>query len=260
MNKGLVLSGGGMRGIAHIGAIRALEEQGYSPTHIAGTSSGAIVGALYSHGYNWKEILDFFKTAQIFNLTNFALNKPGFIDSEKLYASFKSYLPEDNFNSLKKNLFITTTNLLDGTLEIFSQGELIKTILASAAFPGIFTPVEFNGNTYIDGGTINNFPVDILKGKCDQIIGIYLSQFQILEKNNLKYSFSILERAFQIKSAYISMQKFADCDLIVFPKDLTNYGTFYVKNADAIFKLGYESAMKILKSKKGMQLLNTNQD
>jgi len=259
MNKGLILSGGGMRGIAHIGAIKALEELGYSPTHIAGTSSGAIVGALYAQGYNSEEILEFFKTAQIFNLTNFALNKPGFIDSEKLYESFKSYLPEDNFNSLKKHLFITATNLLDGTLEIFNQGALIKAILASSAFPGIFTPVIFNGNTYIDGGTVNNFPVDILKGKCHKIIGIYLSQFQILEKNNLKYSFSILERAFQIKSAHISMQKFADCDLIIFPKDLKNYGTFYLKNADAIYKLGYESAMKALKSKKGMELLHTTE-
>ncbi len=248
MNKGLVLSGGGMRGIAHIGAIKALEENGYSPTHIAGTSAGAIVGALYAKGYHATEILDFFKTAQIFNLTNFALNKPGFIDSEKLYANFKSYLPEDTFESLKKHLFITATNLLDGTLEVFESGKLITPILASAAFPGVFTPVKFNDKTYIDGGTINNFPVDILKDKCDQIVGIYLSPFEILEKNNLKYSFSILERAYRIKSASISMNKFSDCDLVIFPKDLNNYGTFYVKNADAIFNLGYETAQKAIQS------------
>lgn len=256
MNKGLVLSGGGMRGIAHIGAIKALEENGYFPTHIAGTSAGAIVGALYAKGYNPTEILDFFKTAQIFNFANFALNKPGFIDSEKLYASFKSYLPEDTFESLKKYLFITATNLLDGKLEIFENGELIKAILASAAFPGVFTPVKFNDKTYIDGGTINNFPVDILKDKCDQIVGVYLSPFQILETNNLKYSFSILERAFQIKSASISMKKFSDCDLVIFPRDLSNYGTFYVKNADAIFDLGYETAQKAIQSK--MDVLNLN--
>jgi len=249
MNKGLVLSGGGMRGIAHIGAIKALEENGYSPTHIAGTSAGAIVGALYAKGYNASEILDFFKTAQIFNLTNFALNKPGFIDSEKLYTTFKSYLPEDTFESLNKYLYITATNLLDGTLEVFERGELITAILASAAFPGVFTPVKFNNKTYIDGGTINNFPVDILKEKCEQIVGVYLSPFQILEENNLKYSFSILERAFQIKAASSSIQKFSDCDLVIFPKDLSSYGTFYVKNADAIFDLGYQTAQKAIQSK-----------
>lgn len=256
MNRGLILSGGGMRGIAHIGAIKALNEHGFFPTHIAGTSSGAIVGALVAKGYNWKEILDFFKNAQIFNLNNFALNKPGLIDSEKLYDVFKDYLPEDSFDSLHIKLFITATNLLNGTLEIFDHGPLIKPILASAAFPAVFTPVIFNHKTYIDGGTINNFPADILKNKCRQIIGVYLSPFEILEKNNLKYSFSILERAYQIKSANISIQKFNDCDLVIYPRDLNNYGTFHLKNADALFNLGYESALLALQSKTGLRVLS----
>lgn len=257
MGKGLILSGGGIRGVAHIGAIKALEERGFIPTHIAGTSSGAIVGALYAKGYRWKEILEFFNKVPIFNLNNFALNKPGFIDSEKLYKSFKEYLPEDNFDCLGKQLFITATNLLDGTLKIFDHGELIKPILASAAFPGIFTPVIIDDNTYIDGGTINNFPVELIKNLCDTIVGVYVSPFEVLKENNLKYSFSIIERAFHIKTASISMQKFKDCDLVIFPKDLSNYGTFYVKNTDELFNIGYETTLKALDSKKGIKLLKS---
>ena len=100
MNIGLVLSGGGVRGVAHIGVIKALEEHGLFPTHIAGTSAGAIVGALYANGNTWQEILEFFKTVPIFRIDKFAMNKPGFIDTEKLYDGFRTTLKDDDFKTL----------------------------------------------------------------------------------------------------------------------------------------------------------------
>ena len=97
MTTGLVLSGGGIRGVAHIGAIKALEEYGIYPTHIAGTSAGAIVGALYAAGCNWEEMLDFFKSTEIFSLTNYAMGKPGFLDTEKFHDQLKAYIsPQDH--------------------------------------------------------------------------------------------------------------------------------------------------------------------
>ena len=102
MNLGLVLSGGGMRGAAHIGAIKALEEHNLYPNHIAGTSAGAIVGALYAYGYKWKDILTFFKGIQILDIKKYALNKPGFIDAEKFYPEFKKYIKNDDFSFLEK--------------------------------------------------------------------------------------------------------------------------------------------------------------
>ncbi|MGB5499555.1 MAG: patatin-like phospholipase family protein, partial [Maribacter sp.] len=113
MNIGLALSGGGVRGVAHIGVIKALEEHAIFPTQIAGTSAGAIVGALYANGNTWQEILDFFKTVPIFRIDKFARNKPGFIDTEKLYDSFKNLLKDDDFSTLKLPLHITATNILD---------------------------------------------------------------------------------------------------------------------------------------------------
>ena len=138
INIGLVLSGGGMRGAAHIGAIKALEEHNIYPTCIAGTSAGAVIGGLYAHGYNCDEMLHFFKTIQLLDYKKYAINKPGFIDSGKYYKFFKKKFPEDSFSVLKKKLFITTTNITDGVLQVFSDGELIKPILASSAFPGLF--------------------------------------------------------------------------------------------------------------------------
>ena len=243
MNTGLVLSGGGVRGVAHIGVIKALEEHGIFPTHIAGTSAGAIVGALYANGNTWQEILDFFRTVPIFRIDKFAMNKPGFIDTEKLYESFRTLLKDDDFKTLKKPLSITATNILDGTLKIFKEGELIRPILASAAFPGVFTPIKIGGQYYVDGGTLNNFPVDLVVPVCEKIIGVYVNPFVKKQIKDLKYSYNVLERAYKIKTSKDSILKFKDCDLLICPKDLNKFGTFSVKDIDAIFNLGYEAAM-----------------
>lgn len=243
MNIGLALSGGGFRGIAHIGVIKALEEHKISPNYIAGTSAGAIVGALYANGNTWQEIFDFFKSVDIFSFNNFTMHKPGFIDTEKLYGSFKEILGSDDFNVLKKRLFVTATNILEGTLKIFSEGELIRPILASAAFPAVFTPIQIGESHFIDGGTLNNFPVDVITNQCEKIIGVYVNPFEKMNIQDLKHSYNVLERAYKIRSAYDSISKFKDCDIVICPKELKKVGTFSVKDMDAVFNLGYEAAI-----------------
>ena len=117
INTGLVLSGGGIRGVAHIGVIKALEEHGIYATHISGTSAGAIVGALYAGGVKWEDILEFFKVIPIFHANRFARKKPGFLDTEKFYDEFKKFFPQDSFESLPKELFITATDIIKGELK-----------------------------------------------------------------------------------------------------------------------------------------------
>lgn len=250
MNTGLVLSGGGVRGAAHLGAIKAMEEHGIFPTHISGTSSGAIVGALYAAGVSWSEILDFFKTIPIFRTNKYAINKPGFIDTEKFYDDLKKYLPKDNFNDLKKPLFVTATDVINGTLKIFSKGPLIKPLIASASFPGVFTPTQINGSYYIDGGTLNNFPVEPLINICDKIIGIYVNPLKKISIVDLKHSYTVVERAYKIKVAAESMLKFSACDLVICPQELIEYSTFDMNHIDVIFHLGYTATKKALKEHK----------
>ncbi|QCE40462.1 patatin-like phospholipase family protein [Psychroserpens sp. NJDZ02] len=252
MNTGLVLSGGGARGAAHIGAIKALEEFGVTPTHIAGTSAGAIIGALYAAGISWSEMLDFFKNISIFQTTRYARNKPGFINSAKFYDDLKTYLPIDDFSALKKPLFVTAANVIDGSLKIFSKGQLIKPVIASASFPGVFTPTEINGKFYIDGGTLNNFPVEPLLKDCDKIIGVYVNPLKKISIKDLKHSYSVVERAYKIKVASESMLKFSSCDLVISPEELINYGTFDMNSIDAIFNLGYTATKKALEENKNI--------
>lgn len=254
MKIGLVLSGGGMRGAAHIGAIKAFEEYNIFPTHIAGTSAGAIVGAFYAYGYPWEDILKFFKEINILDIKKFALNKPGFIDTEKFYSDFKKYIKEDDFSFLKKEMSITSTNILNGQLEVFNQGELIRPILASAAIPGVFTPVKLNGNYYIDGGSINNFPVELLKPTCDKIIGVYVNNLDSINFKDLKYSHKVIERAYSIKSIREDQKKFDDCDLVVAPNGLGKYGVLDKKHVEKIFLIGYEAAKDAMAAKKNFRV------
>ena len=246
MNTGLVLSGGGIRGVAHIGVIKALEEHNIFPTHISGTSAGAIVGSLYAGGVSWSEILNFFKVIPIFHTRKYARGKPGFIDTEKFYDEFKQYLPDDNFSALKKTLFITATNIIKGKLKIFHEGELIRPVLASASFPGVFSPVNINGSFYIDGGVLNNFPVEPLKMYCDEIIGSYVNPLKRIKVADLKHSYNVVERAYKMKSANESLSKFADCDIVIYPEELSNYGTFDMSAIDTIFDIGYTNTKKVL--------------
>lgn len=258
MNTGLVLSGGGVRGAAHIGVIKALEEHDIYPTHIAGTSAGAVVGALYAGGCTWQEILDFFKTVELFTLKKYARKQPGFVDTVKFYDKLKTYLPADSFEALKKPLYVTATNLLDGTLKVFFRGQLIKPLLASAAVPGVFAPVQINDGYYVDGGMLNIFPVDLIQLYCDQIVGVYVNPFEKVQIEDLKHSYNIMERAYHIKMANESQSKFEDCDLLIRPKNMRNFGMFSMKNVDTIFQLGYESAKEALQTANGLQMTQFN--
>lgn len=246
MNIGLVLSGGGARGAAHIGVIKALEEYSIFPTHIAGASAGAIVGALYAAGVPWPEILTFFKTTPLFHTKRFARKKPGFLNSENFYDDLKSYLPQDRFEDLKKPLFIPAANIVDGTSKMFSKGQLIKPIIASASFPGVFTPTEINGKYYVDGGTLNNFPVEPLIPKCDKIVGVYVNPLKKVTMKDLKHSYSVVERSYKIMVAAESMSKFSNCDMVISPQELVNYTTFGMSHVDAIFNLGYTTTKNAL--------------
>ena len=101
---GIVFSGGGVRGMAHIGLIRALIEFGVSAKVVSGSSVGALVGALYANGNSVDEMLSFFKETPLFKYNFITILKPGFLDTDRYFEVFKAYFPENTFHSLQKNL------------------------------------------------------------------------------------------------------------------------------------------------------------
>lgn len=250
MELGLVLSGGGARGIAHIGALQVFQERGIAPSLIAGTSAGAIIGAFYAAGMQAGEIFEFIRSVEIFSLKRYARNKPGFVDTEKFYTPFRNCFQEDDFSALKLPVLVTATNLLSGAPVIFSEGELVRPLLASAAFPGVFAPVRIDDSYFIDGGVLNNFPVDLVAGKCEKIVGIYVNPFEKRVYKQFKHSLSIIERAYQIRAAHDSLSKFEACNLVISPQGLKRFSTFDLSDMDTIYQLGYEATLRALDANK----------
>jgi len=241
-NIGLVLSGGGYRGIAHIGVIKLLEELEIPITHVAGTSAGAVIGAFYAAGYSADQILDFLIRTNIFSWRNYAFRKAGVLDPMKFYSAFLEYFPHNRFEQLEKELFISKTNLETGHNEVVHKGELITNLLASAALPLMFAPVEIDGTLYADGGIINNFPSANLQDHCTTLIGVYVNPLASVPKNKLTSSLAILERALHIGVVQKSMSQFDLCEVMIVPEALNNYSLLDRIHKKEIFEIGYQAA------------------
>ncbi len=244
---GLILSGGGSKGLAHAGVIKFLEEKNIFPDCIAGTSAGSIVGALYAWGKTPEEILEFFKSIYLFHWKHLTFKKAGLIDSESFRNYFHSIFDDAVLSDLKIPIQITATDMVRGKLKIFSpKTKIADAILASSAFPGVFSPYQIEGNVYSDGGILNHFPTDILQGQCDVVIGVYVSPIQKIEAKDLSSIKAVTTRAFDILSANSNVHKFNICDWVIEPKDLCLYSTFETSKTkmDAVFNIGYEAAKR----------------
>ncbi|MDT7919276.1 MAG: patatin-like phospholipase family protein [Meiothermus sp.] len=156
--RGLVLSGGGARGLAHIGVLEVLEAQGFQAEVVAGTSMGAVVGALYASGKKPHEILEIARSTPWLHLLDL-VPRPGLISQRGLRDFLAKYLPA-RFEQLPIRLVVTAVDLEAGKVAYFSEGDLTGAVLASVAYPGLVAPVLFEGRTYVDGGVLDNLPVD----------------------------------------------------------------------------------------------------
>lgn len=237
---GLVLSGGGVRGMAHIGLIKAMREHQIEAKVISGTSIGALVGALYANGHAVEDMLKFFKEIPLFQYSFFTILKPGLIDTERYVDSFKKFFPYNSFERLDKPLYVVATDLLSGKEKVFSTGELIKPLLASAALPPVFSPVEINDGFYADGGIMNNFPKEYVEDKSEFIIGSNVSVTVPLKKKALRNSFQLTARVTSLMIHASNEEKLHQCDLFIEPGELDSIGVLDKKGIENAFNIGYE--------------------
>ncbi|QLG45219.1 patatin-like phospholipase family protein [Costertonia aggregata] len=243
---GLVLSGGGVRGMAHIGMIQALGEYGIHPKIVSGSSVGALVGALYANGNSIQDMLAFFKETPLFKYNFLTILKPGFIDTDKYFEIFKGYFPDNSFEALGRELHVVATNLQKGEEKFFSKGELIMPLLASAALPPVFSPVELEGELYADGGIMNNFPLEPIKEKVDFTIGSNVSVVNNLYKNALKNSWQITGRVTGLMIYAINRKKLDSCNLLFEYTELEKIGVLDRKGIEKAYQIGYENVIKRL--------------
>ncbi|MTI21545.1 patatin [Fulvivirga sp. RKSG066] len=238
MKVGLVLSGGGVRGVAHLGVIKALEENDVTIDCISGSSAGAIVGALYAAGHDVLDILDIITQIKTFRLLQPAMSWKGILTMEVVEKFLEKYLPADDFDDLKIPLYVTATNLRTGKSESFNQGRLRRVICASSCIPVMFNPVVYNGELYIDGGILNNLPVDPIREQCDFIIGSHSNPVDDnFDPRNVRV---VMERALMMAITQNVYQRKSSCDFFIEPKGLEPYKVMDLAKATEIYEIGYE--------------------
>jgi NTE family protein len=246
---GIVFSGGGARGLAHIGVLAALETHGIYPGLIAGSSMGAIIGAMYASGLSPDEMLRIAKNRKLYNLFNWTMpRKGGMLSLKFLQQVLETHLPADSFESLQKKLFISVSNISSGQHEIISSGPLFPYVIASASIPIVFEPQVINGHTYVDGGLFNDLPVEPLVGNCGQIIASHVNYNG--PDPQLASIRSIAERVYRL-AIYNNVQKnFNKCDFIIDPPELRKHGIFDFKHIDKLFTIGYEATEALINEMK----------
>ncbi|WP_297091021.1 patatin-like phospholipase family protein [uncultured Draconibacterium sp.] len=244
-DTGLVLSGGGTRGFAHLGVIAALNKLGIQPDVISGVSAGAIVGAFIAAGKSPEEVRDIFKRGWFFQYTKIHLPVDGLLKLDGIKEIIGKEIEVMNIEELAIPLHICVSNLNKGTVEYKNSGPLGDTVLASASIPVIFAPVQLGKYLYVDGGLMDNIPLEPIKKECEQVIASNISP--INAKAKMKNMIQIATR-----TVYMSVnQKLEDLkkqvDVYIEPSGIDEYDVFQRKHADELFDLGYKTTLKVLK-------------
>jgi NTE family protein len=242
MTTGIALSGGGARGISHLGVLKALDELGVHLDYISGTSTGALVGALYSYGLSPEKILELIISTRFFSSLRPAWTWTGLVNMDGLRDLIMKQIPEDSFDALKIPLTITATNLTKGKADYFTAGPLMPAVLASCCVPVLFNPVHVNGEVYVDGGITDNLPSKSIRHKCNLLIGSHCNY--VSNEFDVKNFRSVIERSLLMAISGNTTVSKELCDILIEPPGLANISVFDVKNAQLLFDIGYEFLVK----------------
>ena len=251
---GLVLSGGGALGFAHIGAIKALEEYGIEPEYVAGTSMGAIIGVMYAAGYSADEIMHIVKEDRLYNVGRLitlqsALRNSGMSTHKTLLRELAELIPHNSFDSLERKFMVCVTSVETGEAVYRHEGgELKEYVAASAAIPGVFEPIMIDSVRYIDGGIVDNLPVSQLLTLNPQLFIIGVDVLPFVENYEAKSSIDMLlwmSRLFQSKNMDPNRAK---CDWLIQSFALNEYHGFEFKRYKEIYQYGYDAMKAKLQS------------
>ena len=278
---GLVLSGGGAKGFAHIGVLKVLEEAGIKIDYIGGTSMGAVVGGLYASGYNAAQIDSIFQATDFTKLINDFIprSSKNFYErrNEELYAivlpfnKMKIGIPEalskgmynynllsritrnvrhiNDFNKLPIPFLCIGTNIENGKEVLLNKGNLAQAMIASSAFPSLFSPVEIDGEILVDGGVVNNYPIEeVRKLGADIIIGVDV-QHDLLDRTQLKDATKILIQITNLHSTERMKKNVSNTDIYIRP-DITQYSVISFDKGKEIITKGEEATFAVFEDLK----------
>ncbi len=234
---GIALSGGGVKGFAHLGVLKALAEKGIEADILAGISAGAIVGSFIAAGKKPAEVMELINESDFFDFAKLSLPDKGIFTLDNMTKNLEKSLGVKTFEELKIPFYIGAANIEKARMEYFNKGDLIKIIQASSSIPVLFSPVEINGELYVDGGLFENLPVNPLIDKCDKLIAVNVMPVNLNEK--LESITDIAIRTFQLKTMVNADELKAKADIFIEPKGIEKYNILNTKYSQELFDLGY---------------------
>ncbi|MEZ4855180.1 MAG: patatin-like phospholipase family protein [Gelidibacter sp.] len=289
LKVGLVLSGGGAKGFAHIGVLKVIDSLGIKIDYIAGTSMGAIVGSLYASGYSGKQLDSIFKSLNFDDVISDNLPRDAKTfyerDNSEKYAitlpfnHFKIELPSalsrgqnvfnllskltlhvcnvNDFDKLPIPFFCIATNIETGQAVLLDKGNLAQAVTASGAFPSLFQPVIIDNQLLVDGGVVNNYPIDELKAKgMDVIIGVDV-QDGLATRDELKSAPDILLQINNFRTINDMKKKVKQTDIYIKP-DIKDFSVVSFDKGTKIIENGVIAAQKQIEALNQLPKRKTN--
>lgn len=239
---GIAFGGGGTRGLAHIGALKAFEENGIYFDEIAGTSAGSIVAALYAYGLNWQEM---YNIAKAINPSEIKTSKIPFVPSKTdgIQNIIRGSIGDARFEDMKKSLTVVAVDMFTGQEIHIREGNVAKAVAGSCSVPVVFKPTEFENYLLVDGGLQNNIPADVVRNRgCKYVIAIDINP----TRGNGTKSTKIVDQI----SASIGIAINANCvkgelfsDVMIKP-NLSKFKSTSIDGMDEMIEIGYQETMK----------------
>ncbi|HET7185905.1 MAG TPA: patatin-like phospholipase family protein [Terriglobales bacterium] len=242
---GLALGGGFARGLAHIGVLKVLEEEGIPVNFIAGTSVGSVIGAAYCSGISAKELEEIAGLVRFKDFARWTLSRYGFASNDRMERFLKKMLRCHTFEELKVPLAVAATDFASGEGVVFRSGPLVDAVRASCAYPGMFLPVNVNGRLMVDGLLAHAVPTVPLKQMgAQRVIAVYLSAHWV-NLNGPRHVFDVIGQCFSIAQSKMSGLWETAADVILQP-DVRGFSYDGFDRAPELIRAGEVAARQAL--------------
>ena len=244
---GLCLGSGGARGFAHLGVLQVLEENGIRPDIISGCSAGAILGAVYAAGTNLYLLEKYLATVEARSILDLGIPiHGGFISGDRIQEVVMTLTHDLSFGETQIPFLCIATDLMSGETKVFEEGKLHEAVRASMAVPGVFTPAVIDGHYYVDGGVLEELPVDVLRDRGADVVitsdlGIKRNFFDPEHPSPI----DILRRSSDIMQAKITQRQEDKGDVVIRP-DASFMGLLKITNYEESVSAGRQKALEAL--------------
>ena len=261
---GLCLGSGGARGLAHVGVLQVLEENGIIPDIISGCSAGAIFGAVYAAGTNLYLLEKYLGTVEAKTIVDMGIPiHGGFLSGDKIEELVLTLTHDLSFGETKIPFVCIATDLVTGEMKVFEEGKLHRAVRASMAVPGVFTPAVIDGHYYVDGGVLEELPVDVLRTRGADVVitsdlGIKKNFFDPEHPSPI----DILRRSSDIMQAKLTQRQTDKGDVIIRP-DASFMGLLKINGYEESVEAGRQKATEALpriRQLLGLETLESEQE